>query len=96
MLGVEVTAIFSDVAKRYGYESTNIQFVPFTSFRIKQTRERDRIHLRIPHMFKTANPQIIEEIAESHFNGLQNHEKTENSDELKQWRKHTFWRRYIE
>lgn len=80
-----LTAVFSAVGKRYGYDEIQAEFVPFRDFKVRWMRSYKWISLEISDYMKDAPEEIMESMAVTIFRKIKGEDELEYSEEVYNW-----------
>lgn len=66
----ELTDIFKDVGKEYGFEKVNAEFMEYTDFKVKWTRSYKWADFQVSDYLDKGSPQVIRDTADALFSRI--------------------------
>lgn len=80
--------VFTDVAKKYGYETVSVEVIKSREFKIDWARGYTAIHFSLPDFLVNASCEVAEDIAESVMHSICNHEARDYKAHTWEWVSH--------
>ena len=80
--------VFTDVAKKYGYETVSAEVIKSNEFKIEWARGCTSIHFSLPDFLANASCEVTEDIAESVMHSICNNEARDYKANTWEWVSH--------